>query len=168
SVRKWTRIGICWGDARTPFHETYPPRAQGRGFCLPLPRARGEFLYNSAAPVGLVASLDAGVYSRRLVLRGRSRRGRRPPGAFPRRECVAHQTRPFIGINPDLVPAGKTTGARLSLGVGYADAVVAAGGVPVILPPLGKDVDLDPFLDRLDGFVLSGGLDLDPRRQGQP
>jgi putative glutamine amidotransferase len=81
---------------------------------------------------------------------------------------VAHQTRPFIGINPDLVPAGKTTGARLSLGVGYADAVVAAGGVPVILPPLGKDVDLDPFLDRLDGFVLSGGLDLDPRRQGQP
>jgi putative glutamine amidotransferase len=81
---------------------------------------------------------------------------------------VAHQTRPFIGINPDFLPAGKTTGARLCLGAGYADAIVAAGGFPVVLPPLGKDVELDPFLDHLDGFVLSGGLDLDPRRQGQP
>ena len=36
------------------------------------------------------------------------------------------------------------------------------------MPPVGKDVDLDAFLDRLDGFVLSGGQDLDPRRLGWP
>jgi putative glutamine amidotransferase len=81
---------------------------------------------------------------------------------------MAHQTRPFIGVNADLAPAGKQTAAHFRLGLGYADAIVAAGGFPVVLPPLGKDADLDPFLDRLDGFLLSGGPDLDPRRVGLP
>jgi putative glutamine amidotransferase len=81
---------------------------------------------------------------------------------------MAHQTRPFIGINPDFVPPGKTSAAHLRLHGGYVDALVTAGGFPLILPPFGKEVNLDPILDRLDGFVLSGGLDLDPRRQGQP
>jgi putative glutamine amidotransferase len=81
---------------------------------------------------------------------------------------MAHQTRPFIGVNADLAAPTKQTLAHFRLGLGYADTLVAAGGFPVVLPPLGKDVDLDPFLDRLDGFVLSGGLDLDPRRVGLP
>jgi putative glutamine amidotransferase len=81
---------------------------------------------------------------------------------------MARQTRPFIGVNADFVPAGKVNSPHVRLGAGYLDAVVAAGGLPVVLPPLGKDVDPDPWLDRLDGFVLSGGLDLDPRRGGQP
>lgn len=81
---------------------------------------------------------------------------------------MAHQTRPFVGVNADFVPAGKQTSAQVRLNAGYLDALVAAGGMPVIVPPLGKEADLDPFLDRLDGFVLSGGLDLDPRRMGLP
>jgi putative glutamine amidotransferase len=81
---------------------------------------------------------------------------------------MAHQTRPFIGVNADFVPAGKQTTAHIRLGAGYLDAIVAAGGMPVILPPLGKETDLEPFLDRIDGVVLSGGLDLDPRRRGLP
>src|SRR5205807_1214816 len=44
----------------------------------------------------------------------------------------------------------------------------AAGGLPVVIPPLAKDVDPDALLERLDGVVLSGGLDLDPRRHGLP
>jgi putative glutamine amidotransferase len=81
---------------------------------------------------------------------------------------MPHQTRPFIGVNADFVPAGKLTSAHVRLGAGYLDAVVAAGGMPVILPPLGKEADLEPFLDRLDGVILSGGPDLDPRRYGLP
>src|SRR5205085_8643127 len=68
----------------------------------------------------------------------------------------------------DFTAAGKSITAHLRLPVGYIDAVAAAGGLPVVVPPLGKDVDPDAFLDRLDGVVLSGGLDLDPRRHGLP
>jgi putative glutamine amidotransferase len=81
---------------------------------------------------------------------------------------MAQQTRPFIGINADFISAGKHTTAHARLNAGYFDAVVAAGGLPVLLPPLGKTALLNALLDRLDGIILSGGLDLDPRRQQQP
>jgi putative glutamine amidotransferase len=81
---------------------------------------------------------------------------------------MAHQTRPFIGINADFVPAGKVTSAHARLHAGYFDAVVAAGGLPVILPPLGKAAELNALLDKLDGVILSGGLDMDPNRQQLP
>jgi putative glutamine amidotransferase len=83
-------------------------------------------------------------------------------------KTMAHHTRPLIGINADFVPAGKHNAAQLRLHAGYCDAVLAAGGLPVILPPLGKEAELDSFLDRLDGIVLSGGLDVDPKKHGQP
>jgi putative glutamine amidotransferase len=81
---------------------------------------------------------------------------------------MARQTRPFIGVNADFVPPGKRGPARLHLHAGYADAVAIAGGYPVVMTPFGPDVDLDPVLDRLDGIILTGGLDLDPRRYGLP
>jgi putative glutamine amidotransferase len=80
---------------------------------------------------------------------------------------AAQRTRPFIGINADLVIPAKTTPIT-RLGIGYADAVTQSGGLPVVLPPYAKDLDLDSLLDRLDGLVFTGGLDLDPRRAGQP
>lgn len=81
---------------------------------------------------------------------------------------MAHHTRPFIGINADFMPAGKVTGAQFRLHTGYVDTVLAAGGLPVVLPLLGKEAEINAFLDRLDGVILSGGLDMDPRRQQQP
>jgi putative glutamine amidotransferase len=81
---------------------------------------------------------------------------------------MAQSPRPFIGISADFIPAGKVTGAHARLGAGYFDAVVAAGGLPVILPPLAREAEVDALLDRVDGVVLSGGLDVDPRRWGLP
>lgn len=78
------------------------------------------------------------------------------------------RSRPYIGINADFTTTAKTGVSIARLPIGYVDAVAKAGGVPMILPPLTKDMELDPILDRLDGIVLSGGLDLDPRRVGQP
>jgi putative glutamine amidotransferase len=80
----------------------------------------------------------------------------------------ARHTRPFIGINADYVAPSKVTRAHARLGAGYFDTVLAAGGLPVILPPLGKTSELNTLLDRVDGVILSGGLDMDPRRQHQP
>ena len=46
----------------------------------------------------------------------------------------------------------------------YADAVRAAGGIPVMLPP-GEGL-FPEILDRLDGIIFSGGADIDPERYG--
>jgi putative glutamine amidotransferase len=45
----------------------------------------------------------------------------------------------------------------------YTDMVAAAGGLPVLLPPLAGGVGV---LARLDGLVLSGGGDIDPAVYG--
>jgi putative glutamine amidotransferase len=80
---------------------------------------------------------------------------------------MGHPIRPFIGVNPDYVPASKVNVPFIRLHTGYLDNIAAAGGLPVVVPPLGKEVDFDAWLDRLDGFVLTGSaLDLDPRRLG--
>jgi putative glutamine amidotransferase len=44
----------------------------------------------------------------------------------------------------------------------YAEAVVACGGVPVLLPPVGVEGAADVAVARLDGLVISGGADVDP------
>src|SRR5205823_4943005 len=80
----------------------------------------------------------------------------------------AQQTRPLIGINADFVPATKINPAYARLNAGYFDSIATAGGLPVVIPPLGKESELNAFLDQLDGVILSSGLDMDPRRQGQP
>jgi putative glutamine amidotransferase len=45
----------------------------------------------------------------------------------------------------------------------YAEAVVACGGVPVLLPPQPDDAAA-AVVARLDGLVVSGGADVDPAR----
>src|SRR5262245_44500075 len=80
---------------------------------------------------------------------------------------MAHRSCPFICINADFAAANKHSPAYAILQAGYFDTVTAAGGLPVILPPVGKAAELDPLLDRLDGIILSGGQDLDPCRRRQ-
>jgi putative glutamine amidotransferase len=50
----------------------------------------------------------------------------------------------------------------------YADALVAAGGVPVLLPPAtASDEVAAAVVARIDGLVVSGGADVDPGRYGE-
>ncbi|MCA9169945.1 MAG: gamma-glutamyl-gamma-aminobutyrate hydrolase family protein [Planctomycetales bacterium] len=74
--------------------------------------------------------------------------------------------KPLIGINGDFIAATHDRPAYSLTCAGYYDAVIAAGGIPVIIPPLEDADDLANLLDQLDGFVLTGGRDLDPRNDG--
>jgi len=81
--------------------------------------------------------------------------------------------RPLIGVTTsELRPSHLATlrhadppRSEMALGTTYARAVAAAGGIPVVLPPVGLD-GIDDLLERLDGICLSGGPDLDPVAYG--
>ena len=47
----------------------------------------------------------------------------------------------------------------------YVDAVQAAGGIALMLPP-DAEADPDEILDVLDGLILAGGADIDPATYG--
>ena len=74
--------------------------------------------------------------------------------------------KPLIGINADYRPAKKDGPALTYVTAGYYNAILASGGIPVILPPMEDEDDLGRVLDQCQGFVLVGGGDLDPRRDG--
>ncbi|MDZ7615601.1 MAG: gamma-glutamyl-gamma-aminobutyrate hydrolase family protein [Patescibacteria group bacterium] len=74
--------------------------------------------------------------------------------------------KPVIGVNADYRSARKDVPAFSYLAAGYFDSIQKAGGIPVVLPPLEEQDDLEQLLDHLDGVVLVGGADLDPRRDG--
>lgn len=46
----------------------------------------------------------------------------------------------------------------------YVEAIYAAGGLPLIIPPLS---DFDAYLPLIDGLLLPGGIDLDPALYGE-
>lgn len=73
-------------------------------------------------------------------------------------------SKPLIGLNTDYRAARKDSPAVAFVYAGYFDSIVAAGGIPVIVPPMENEDDLNAVLDQLQGFVLVGGADLDPRR----
>jgi putative glutamine amidotransferase len=50
----------------------------------------------------------------------------------------------------------------------YLNAVTVAGGIAVLLPPQAMTPQIvDRVLDGLDGIIITGGRDVDPRRYGQ-
>lgn len=76
--------------------------------------------------------------------------------------------RPLIGVNTDYItPKNGPAYARLNMG--YVDAIINAGGLPVLLPPPRREnmAEFEVILDQLAGIVLTGGADMDPRRNGQ-
>jgi putative glutamine amidotransferase len=82
--------------------------------------------------------------------------------------------RPLIGITTSEVriaprlphtPQADPPRPEMALGISYAQAIAAAGGLPVVLPPLDLP-GIEPLLERLAGVCLSGGPDLDPAAYG--
>lgn len=75
--------------------------------------------------------------------------------------------RPMIGITPSpaIERAPHGTFERYAMATTYVDAVIAAGGIPIVLPPQADHAA--EIVARLDGLVLSGGSDVAPERYGE-
>lgn len=74
--------------------------------------------------------------------------------------------KPLVGLNADYRPSRKEGPALSFVTAGYYNCILAAGGIPVILPPLESEDDINRVLDLVQALVLVGGGDLDPRRDG--
>jgi putative glutamine amidotransferase len=75
-------------------------------------------------------------------------------------------SKPIIGLNADFANGAGNKPAFTYVAAGYYDAISRVGGIPLVVPPVQSDEDLEQILQRVDGMVLVGGADLDPRRDG--
>lgn len=65
---------------------------------------------------------------------------------------------PVIGITGSYDrDSGRTFLSRY-----YIQAVEAAGGLPLVIPPILSEAHADKILSFIDGLLLSGGVDVDP------
>jgi putative glutamine amidotransferase len=111
---------------------------------LPVPGIPGVFREVASVIVSIAVTQDAGL----------------PPAAGPGGGRGAGPG-PVIGISTSDEQARWRSweAPALLLPRRYAEKVAAAGGVPVLLPPV---PGIEHAVDRLDGLILSGGGDIDP------
>ncbi|HMQ33146.1 MAG TPA: gamma-glutamyl-gamma-aminobutyrate hydrolase family protein [Chloroflexaceae bacterium] len=50
----------------------------------------------------------------------------------------------------------------------YVDAILRAGGAPMLVPPVQDEVTLRAIYERLDGVLFAGGGDIEPEHYGAP
>jgi putative glutamine amidotransferase len=93
---------------------------------------------------------------------------------LPQFAVILVVVKPLIGITTSELRRGELRTLQrhgeppipeMALGMTYVQAVEAAGGIPVVVPPL-ADRDVARMLARLDALVLSGGPDLAPGADG--
>lgn len=70
--------------------------------------------------------------------------------------------KPIIGIL-----AKVDTERNSELQNAYTKAIEGSGGAPVLLPYVEDDGTIERFVDICDGFVFTGGADVDPLRYGE-
>ncbi len=74
--------------------------------------------------------------------------------------------KPLIGVNMDYRSARKDSPAYCFLHAGYCNALSKAGAVPMLIPPLDDEADMQRVLNLCDGILFVGGADLDCRHDG--
>lgn len=73
--------------------------------------------------------------------------------------------KPLIGLTTTRMPDPYGHPAHASSPT-YVNAIIDAGGLPILIPPDLTDGDADLLLAKLDGIVFTGGYDVDPDLYG--
>ncbi len=72
---------------------------------------------------------------------------------------------PIIGIISPIGPdPSESTREICYVGKPYIDRIIEAGGVPILVPP---GCDISAVLKVIDGWMIIGGRDIDPKLYGQ-
>lgn len=66
--------------------------------------------------------------------------------------------KPIIGLTASQELGREEYGIQLA----DAEAILAAGGLPIMLPHLLEEADIDEIAEHIDGLFLAGGYDIDP------
>lgn len=70
--------------------------------------------------------------------------------------------KPIIGITSNIRDE-----KLLTTGLSNIRAIVKAGGVPIVLPNLSEDSEVDRLVESIDGLLVTGGGDVDPNIFGE-
>jgi putative glutamine amidotransferase len=76
-------------------------------------------------------------------------------------------SKPVIGITTSQTNQGNAV-PRTTVNEAYIRAVEAGGGIPVLLPSAIQADMLADLFQAVDGFLLTGGVDINPLRYGAP
>lgn len=75
--------------------------------------------------------------------------------------------RPLIGIACRFVEDSAWSPAIVGTRRGYVDGLLAAGALPLLIPPEADRATLRQYYELADGILLPGGPDLDPALYGE-
>lgn len=78
--------------------------------------------------------------------------------------------KPIIGISTSILTMenGIMPGLdRVYVNEDYVKAVEKAGGIPLLLPPIASEADIVAQCNLCDGFIFSGGVDINPLCYGK-
>ncbi|MBC3797814.1 gamma-glutamyl-gamma-aminobutyrate hydrolase family protein [Acetobacterium tundrae] len=74
------------------------------------------------------------------------------------------KNKPIIGVLPQYNAIEK----KIYIAPPYMNSIIAGGGLPVVLPFVKNKKDIKTLTKEFDGFLFTGGQDINPSLYGQP
>ena len=81
---------------------------------------------------------------------------------------MENRERPYIGVTASFFENEKNPPlSQQTVGRDYIRAVLQAGGIPIMIPAMQDETQIEVYAQMVDGLLLPGGEDVCPERYGQ-